>query len=190
MPGRCPPRDRCSESLAQPLEGVVELFRLEELFGGAGERADDESGQLLPVDYLTRTTKFILLVGIEQYAATAGIPLNLLLQYLYARLIDYLNALNVDHIVMENAHRPLEELAVFKDLRPEIGLGLGVVDIKINQVESADDIARGIERAEAVLGAGRVTYINPDCGMWMLPRGVADRKIRALVEGRDLYEGR
>ena len=91
---------------------------------------------------------------------------------------------------METAHRPLDELAVFKELRPEIGLGLGVVDIKVNQVESADEIARAIERAEQILGVGRVTYINPDCGFWMLPRSIADSKIRALVEGRDLYEGR
>jgi 5-methyltetrahydropteroyltriglutamate--homocysteine methyltransferase len=106
------------------------------------------------------------------------------------KLINYLNALHVDHIVMENAHRPIEELAGFRDLREDIGLGLGVVDIKVNQVESADEVARAIERAEKILGPGRVTYINPDCGFWMLPRSVADGKIRALVEGRDLYEGR
>ncbi len=51
------------------------------------------------------------------------------------QLIDYLNTLHVDHIVMENAHRPPEELAVFKELRPEIGFGLGVVDIKQTVVE-------------------------------------------------------
>jgi len=106
------------------------------------------------------------------------------------RLINYLNSLHVDHIVMENAHRPIEELAVFKELRPEIGLGLGVVDIKVNQVETADEIASSIEKAEKILGQGRIRYINPDCGFWMLPRNVADGKIRALVEGRDLYEGR
>lgn len=105
-------------------------------------------------------------------------------------LINYLNSLHVDHIVMENAHRPIEELGVFKNLRPEIGLGLGVVDIKENQVESADGIASAIEKAEKILGEGRVRYINPDCGFWMLPRNVADGKIRALVAGRDLYEGR
>lgn len=108
----------------------------------------------------------------------------------WAKLIDYLNALHVDHIVMENAHRPFEELAVFKDLRPEIGLGLGIVDIKIIGVETADAVAAALEKAEKLLGAGRVTYINPDCGMGMLPRSVADAKIRALVTGRDLYEGR
>jgi len=106
------------------------------------------------------------------------------------RLMRYLNALHADHIVMENAHRPPEELAAFRELRPEIGLGLGVVDIKHTEVESADEVARGIERAETLLGPGRVKYIHPDCGFWMLKRPIADGKIRALAAGRDLYEGR
>ena len=58
------------------------------------------------------------------------------------KLMDYLNALEVDHIVMETAHRPPEELAVFKDLRREIGFGLGVVDIKQHR-----DRKRGGDRA-------------------------------------------
>jgi 5-methyltetrahydropteroyltriglutamate--homocysteine methyltransferase len=106
------------------------------------------------------------------------------------QLIEYLNALHVDHIVMENAHRPPQELEVFKNLRKEIGFGLGVVDIKQTVIESADQIARQIEAADKVLGVGRVKYIHPDCGFWMLKRSIADGKIRALKRGRDLYEGR
>ncbi|NWG24399.1 MAG: cobalamin-independent methionine synthase II family protein [Pseudorhodoplanes sp.] len=105
------------------------------------------------------------------------------------KLVNYLNALHVDHIVMENAHRPVEELAAFRGLRPEIGLGLGVIDIKSTEIESADSIAHAIERAEGIVGPGRVKYIHPDCGFWMLKRGIADGKIRALVAGRDLYQG-
>jgi 5-methyltetrahydropteroyltriglutamate--homocysteine methyltransferase len=108
----------------------------------------------------------------------------------WAKLMDYLNALEADHVVMECAHRPPAELAVFKDLREDIGFGLGVVDIKRTEVESADEIARAIERAEKTLGRGRVRYVHPDCGFWMLKRNMADGKIRALVKGRDLYEGR
>jgi len=108
----------------------------------------------------------------------------------WAKLMNYLNALHVDHVVLECAHRPPEELAVFKDLRPEIGMGLGVVDIKRTEIESAEAIARAIESAERTIGAGRVRYIHPDCGFWMLKRSIADGKIRALGAGRDLYEGR
>jgi 5-methyltetrahydropteroyltriglutamate--homocysteine methyltransferase len=108
----------------------------------------------------------------------------------WAQLMDYLNALHVDHIVMETAHRPADELAVFRDLRPEIGFGLGVVDIKSTEIETADQIARAIERAEKVLGAERIKYVHPDCGFWMLKRSIADGKIEALVRGRDLHHGR
>src|SRR5450432_4000120 len=99
------------------------------------------------------------------------------------QLMQYLNALHVDHVILECAHRPPEELAVFKDLRAGIGFGLGVVDIKATEVESADAVARAIERAEQLLGTGRVKYIHPDCGFWMLKRSIADAKIRALAKG-------
>ena len=105
------------------------------------------------------------------------------------KMLSYLDALHVDHIVMENAHRPVEELAAFKELRAEIGMGLGVVDIKRTDIESADSIAKQLEHAASILGDGRIKYIHPDCGFWMLPRNVADGKIRALVAGRDLFEG-
>jgi len=108
----------------------------------------------------------------------------------WAKLISYLNALEADHVVLETAHRPPEELAVFRALRRDLGFGLGVVDIKRTEIEKPEDIARAIERAEKLLGKGRVKYIHPDCGFWMLSRSVADGKIRALAAGRDLYQGR
>jgi 5-methyltetrahydropteroyltriglutamate--homocysteine methyltransferase len=105
-------------------------------------------------------------------------------------LLGFLNALDVDHLVLEFAHRGYDELDLFSDLRPEIALGVGVVDIKDNAVESPDLIAGRIEHAANVLGAERIRWVHPDCGFWMLPRSVADRKLRALVMGRDLFEGR
>jgi len=67
----------------------------------------------------------------------------------WKRLMRYLNALHADHIVMENAHRPAEELAAFRELDPKIGFGLGVVDIKRTEVEAADDVARAAQSASS-----------------------------------------
>ena len=78
---------------------------------------------------------------------------------------------------------------LLKGVRPEIGLGIGVIDIKDNEVESVDTVARRIERAAKVLGSDRIRYVHPDCGFWMLPRSASDAKMRALVAGRDRYLG-
>ena len=86
--------------------------------------------------------------------------------------------------------RPPDELAAFRELRPDIGFGLGVIDVKSTSIETAEQVARSIERAASLLGAERIRYIHPDCGFWMLKRSIADGKIRALAAGRDLFEGR
>jgi 5-methyltetrahydropteroyltriglutamate--homocysteine methyltransferase len=105
-------------------------------------------------------------------------------------LTAFLNELHVDHLVLEMAHRPVADLDALREIDPRIRLGIGVVDVKINHVETAEEVARRIEHAESVLGPGRVGWIHPDCGFWMLQRSVADRKIAALAQGRDLYLGR
>jgi 5-methyltetrahydropteroyltriglutamate--homocysteine methyltransferase len=104
-------------------------------------------------------------------------------------LLRFLNALDADHLVLEFARRGYEELGLFRDLRPGLALGLGVIDIKDNEVETPDEIARRVADAVEVLGVERIKWIHPDCGFWMLPRSVADRKMRALVAGRDLFLG-
>ena len=108
----------------------------------------------------------------------------------WAALTAFLNELRADHLVLELAHRPGSDLQALRALDPNIGVGLGVVDIKVNHIETADEIARRIETAEKVLGAGRVRFIHPDCGFWMLKRSIADRKIEALAKGRDRFLGR
>ena len=108
----------------------------------------------------------------------------------YAALLPFFNALNCDHLVLEFARRDVAELESLKALKTDIALGIGVVDIKDNVVESADLIAERIEQAVAVLGAQRVRWVHPDCGFWMLHRSIADRKMAALVEGRNLFAGK
>jgi 5-methyltetrahydropteroyltriglutamate--homocysteine methyltransferase len=105
-------------------------------------------------------------------------------------LTSFLNSLHVDHLVLETAHRPPNELEALKDVDPRIRLGIGVVDVKVNHVETAEEIAQRLDCAERTLGPGRVAWIHPDCGLWMLKRSVADLKIEALAKGRDLYLGR
>jgi 5-methyltetrahydropteroyltriglutamate--homocysteine methyltransferase len=107
----------------------------------------------------------------------------------WQRLIGFMNQLRCDHLVLEMARRDPQELSYLRDVDPRLGFGLGVIDIKSTLVETPDEIARRIEAAERTLGAGRVKYVHPDCGFWMLKRSVADHKMHALVKGRDTYLG-
>jgi len=104
-------------------------------------------------------------------------------------LLPFLNTLHTNHLVLEFARRGYSELPVFRDLDPKIGLGLGVIDIKDNAVESPDLVANRIQDAINMVGGPRVQWVHPDCGFWMLPRSVADAKMRSLVAGRDLIYG-
>lgn len=108
----------------------------------------------------------------------------------WSAILEFLNALRADHLIMEIAHRPVEDLEALRGVDPRIKIGVGVVDVKVNQVETADEIARRIEAASRILGLGRIRWVHPDCGFWMLKRSVVDRKIAALTAGRDLYLGR
>lgn len=107
----------------------------------------------------------------------------------WRQLVSFLNALHVHHVVLEMAHRPADDLDALRGVRPEIAIGVGVIDVKVNDVETPDEVARRIECAEKVLGPGRVRWVHPDCGFWMLRRTVVDRKMSALVQGRNLYSG-
>ena len=113
-----------------------------------------------------------------------------MLRGFWTDMIPFLNSLHCDHLVLEFARRGYDELDVFKDLNPTIGLGIGVIDIKDNEVESPELVAARIERIAKAVGEERLHYIHPDCGFWMLQRSVVDRKLRSLVEGRDMFVGR
>jgi len=113
-----------------------------------------------------------------------------MLRGFWRNLVPFLNLLHADHLVLEFARRGYGELAEISELDPKIGLGIGVIDIKDNQIETPDLVATRIDTIVKALGAERLRYVHPDCGFWMLQRSVVDRKMRALVEGRDLFEGR
>jgi 5-methyltetrahydropteroyltriglutamate--homocysteine methyltransferase len=107
----------------------------------------------------------------------------------WRQLVDFLNSLHVQYLVLEVAHRPADDLDALRGVRPDIALGIGVIDVKVNDVETPDEVARRIGVAEKTLGPGRVEWVHPDCGLWMLKRSIADRKMATLVAGRDLYLG-
>ena len=88
----------------------------------------------------------------------------------------------VHQLTMEFARRGGEDLDLFKEFPSKLGLGVGVIDVKIHDVETPEMVAERIRKALAVLPPERI-FILPDCGLFHLPRDVAFAKLKAMVEG-------
>lgn len=89
----------------------------------------------------------------------------------------------VDQLVLEFARKGYEDLDLFRRYQPErLSLGLGVIDVKSREVETAGTVAARVRRALEVLPPERV-LVNPDCGFRYLPADVVRQKLSALTEG-------
>lgn len=89
---------------------------------------------------------------------------------------------NLDQLVLEFGRKGYEDLHMIQRLGWDRALGLGVVDVKTEQVESAEVIAQRILKALETFPADKL-IINPDCGLRHLPADVARAKLAAMVEG-------
>jgi 5-methyltetrahydropteroyltriglutamate--homocysteine methyltransferase len=97
-------------------------------------------------------------------------------KFLFPAILDA----KVQAISMEFARRGEEDIQLFKDVPFQVGIG--VIDVKTNEVESAGFVADRIRRALEVIPIERL-IITPDCGLVRLPRDVAFGKLNAMVEG-------
>ncbi|MGH7964263.1 MAG: methionine synthase, partial [Candidatus Binatia bacterium] len=87
--------------------------------------------------------------------------------------------------VLEFASRELKELELCKEFASRAEVGVGVVDVKSFYVETPEEIAERVRAVLAFVSPERL-YINPDCGFFHLPRGVAYQKMKNMVEGAQL----
>ena len=81
----------------------------------------------------------------------------------YTPILSQLNRLKVNHLTMEFTTPAAGDMAVFKDLREDLEIGLGCVSCDPGQIDSADQIIARVETALQYLEPARIT-LNPDCG--------------------------
>ncbi|MGH3885807.1 MAG: hypothetical protein ACRDSZ_04420 [Pseudonocardiaceae bacterium] len=89
---------------------------------------------------------------------------------------------NVDQLILEFGRKGYEDLDVIQQRGWDRSLGLGVVDVKTEEIESAELIAQRIRKALETFPADKLV-INPDCGLRHLPADVARSKLATMVEG-------
>ena len=89
---------------------------------------------------------------------------------------------HVDQLVLEFARKGLEDLRLIKEYSWQSSLGLGVIDVKSQTIETPELVAARIRRALEYLAPG-LLMINPDCGLRHLTPEVARGKLHAMVAG-------
>lgn len=81
----------------------------------------------------------------------------------YGPIVRQLNRLLVHHLTMEFTDPGAGDMAVFRELREDLEIGLGCVPVTPGLVDPPESIAARVERALAHLDPRRIT-LNPDCG--------------------------
>jgi 5-methyltetrahydropteroyltriglutamate--homocysteine methyltransferase len=105
----------------------------------------------------------------------------------YARIYPAVNDFPIDEIDVELCNGDYEQIGVFDEPALEPDLGLGVVDVHDAAVEPVAAIKRNIRQGLKVVPPGKLT-VSPDCGLKLLPREVAYRKLKNLVEAARAVE--
>lgn len=80
-------------------------------------------------------------------------------------------------------HDGYEVLKLFKEYGDDREIGLGVLDVHRDEVETPDRVAQRIRRAADYLGDPERIWVNPDCGLRTRSLDVAWKKLGAMVEG-------
>jgi 5-methyltetrahydropteroyltriglutamate--homocysteine methyltransferase len=87
---------------------------------------------------------------------------------------------SVDQLLLEFARKGDEDLALISRHGWDRVVGVGVLDVKTEDVEPVDVVEKRIERALDVVPADRM-LITPDCGLRHLPAPVARAKLNAMT---------
>jgi 5-methyltetrahydropteroyltriglutamate--homocysteine methyltransferase len=105
----------------------------------------------------------------------------------YRPLLGLFQRLRVGTLLLETSTPRAGDLAVLEKLPPGVRLGVGVVNQKLEQVESVAEIVARARRAIDLVGVERV-LLTPDCGFATFADNpvasvrVAEAKLRAIVE--------
>ena len=85
----------------------------------------------------------------------------------------------------KNAFEGYEILKLFKEYGYNKEIGLGVLDVHSNKIESVETIRKRIEYASKIMEPKKL-YVNPDCGLRTRRWDVAFKKLKNMVKASKL----
>ena len=110
----------------------------------------------------------------------------------YRPLLGLLKQARVGNLFLELCTERAGEAELLRDIPQDKRIGVGVVNQKLDVVETADEITRRIRAADNIFGRDRI-LLTPDCGFAtfadnpVASAAIAEAKIRAIVEARDRF---
>ncbi|BBD71943.1 methionine synthase [Sulfodiicoccus acidiphilus] len=103
----------------------------------------------------------------------------------YSIIFPKLNELLVDQVNLALKNYDYEPIKLLKRYRIEKEIGVGVIDVHTNRVETPDEVAKDLNRVLKYLDylPPHKFWVNPDCGLKLRPRKVAFEKLKSMVNG-------
>jgi 5-methyltetrahydropteroyltriglutamate--homocysteine methyltransferase len=100
----------------------------------------------------------------------------------YRPLFPHLARAKVNQLALEFASREMAEIDLAGEIKPPMGLAVGLVDVKNTWIEPPELVAERLRMVLRYIDAERV-HITPDCGFSQTSRFIATRKLASMVEG-------
>ncbi|MDP7277761.1 MAG: cobalamin-independent methionine synthase II family protein [Planctomycetaceae bacterium] len=112
----------------------------------------------------------------------------------YEAIFEHVRRLEVDQLMLEFSIPVAGDMAILAELPQEVKIGLGCVDVRFPEIETAETIAERVERAIEHVDADRLT-LNPDCGFapgkdHEVPLDESYEKLKSLAAAAQLLRDR
>jgi len=95
---------------------------------------------------------------------------------IFPEILDF----KVDQLDFEFANRNFEDLKILKEYDFDKDLGFGCIDVHTRRIETVEEVKNAIRMALDVVEPKRL-YVDPDCGLKLLPRDIAFEKLKVMV---------
>ncbi|MDY7083059.1 MAG: methionine synthase [Halobacteria archaeon] len=166
------------------------VMRLAEIVNDEVQRLADAGAEYIQIDEPALSTRpeDIELVIEATEKVVEGVDVERLIMHvcygdygaIYPRMLD----IPVDQFSLEFVNTDFEQIEDFKEHEFTKEIGYGCLDVHDSEVESVDEIKQNIERGFEVFDPEQV-WVNPDCGVKLLPRDVAFKKLKNMSKAAE-----
>lgn len=99
----------------------------------------------------------------------------------YRKIYPEILEFKVDQLDFELANKKFVDLKIFKEYDFTKDLGFGCIDVHTRRIETKEEVKESIRKAFEIVEPKRV-YVDPDCGLKLLPKRIAFEKLKVMVE--------